>query len=424
MRRITFMSSLLFVLSSNSVLAKNPGNANMNPLTSIKANLTFNCVHEIIPAPSRDTQMLFEYARWLQKTHQLKPNGFANLEVERLYRIAAENGHFKANINLQNGAIRRQFKIDGEEHLRLSQDLIAGGVATGYYFVSTFLKDGGAGLEPDPEMALRYLRKAADHGHAQSQAYLGDKLAPRDIAPSVARQMRRCAAAQGNGDAAIALGINLATEGLYQEALQAFQLGVAAGDEFSASFLEHGFRGPAPEDRLDYLGQQKDLKRAERYEAIGRVLGNYSYANPTVPEINEIVPLPPAELPEWDGKLQWLEARLANIPPEKPGEALITQLANAKKLDPATGKPLPGSPAFSQANFPVRICYTGEACPQSGYWKVIWPPVRAVQKVVIQHFEQGDIFPLQAVERYHIRPWPLSDKTSRRDEVVEWGLLG
>ena len=27
-------------------------------------------------------------------------------EIARLYRIAAENGHYKASINLQNGALR------------------------------------------------------------------------------------------------------------------------------------------------------------------------------------------------------------------------------------------------------------------------------------------------------------------------------
>ena len=46
-----------------------------------------------------------------------------------------------------------------------------------------------------------------------------------------------------------------------------------------------------------YLGQQEDLERAERYKKIWRILAGYSYANPKVPEINDIVPLPPAKLP-------------------------------------------------------------------------------------------------------------------------------
>ncbi|RFD33628.1 hypothetical protein CER19_02780, partial [Pseudomonas sp. GL93] len=138
-----------------------------------------------------------------------------------------------------------------------------------------------------------------------------------------------------------------------------------------------------------------------------------------------ILPLPPAKLPAWDGKLQWLEARLANVPPPKPTEALINQLAKAMVLDPATGKPMPGSPAFSQANFPVRICYSGETCPETGYWKIIWPNDLAIRwKEVIRHFEQGETMPVHQVERTYPRPWPLSEKITLRDEAVEWGLLG
>jgi TPR repeat protein len=255
--------------------------------------------------------------------------------------------------------------------LRLSQQLIEAGVATGYYFVGIFLQQGSAGLQQDPEMALRYYRKAADQGNAEAQYYVGDKLDPIDVAPEIALQMYRCSVEQGNGEAAVALGIYLKRKGQYQEALEVFQMGVSAGNEIAALALEEGFRGPPPSNRLHYLGQQEDLERAERYEQIGKVLGNYSYAHPKVPEINEILPLPPAQLPPWDGKLQWLEARLANVPPQKPSAGLIHELAKAKVLDPATGKPMPGSPAFSEVNFPVRTCYSSEACSQSGYWKLI-----------------------------------------------------
>ncbi|WP_337059008.1 DUF6396 domain-containing protein, partial [Pseudomonas sp. USHLN015] len=148
-------------------------------------------------------------------------------------------------------------------------------------------------------------------GSALAQALVADKLAPIDIAPDIARQMRRCAAEQGHGEAATDLGVDLKYRKQFREALEAFQLGVAAGDETSASYLDDGFRGPAPTDTLNYLGQDKDLERAERYKAIWSILADYSYASPKVPEINDILPLPPAKLPPWDGKLQWLEERKA-----------------------------------------------------------------------------------------------------------------
>ncbi|WP_032606944.1 DUF6396 domain-containing protein, partial [Pseudomonas avellanae] len=320
----------------------------LNQLSEVNAKLAFTCVHEKIPDPSAETDVLFQYARWLQKNNQIQQDETVDVEIGRLYRIAAENNHYKANVNLQNGAMRGQFKLTGGERLRLSQQLIDAHVASGYYMIAIYLQKGAAGLQQDEDMSLRYFRKAADEGSPQAQAYVAEKLESSNAAVEVTRKMRRCAAEQGNGKAAGALGVDLSEDEQYKAALEAFQLGVAGGDESSASFLDNGFRGPKRDNRMYYLDQQEDLLRAERYRQIGKVLGNWSYANPSVPEINEIVPLPPAKLPAWDGKLKWVEEREANVPPPKPSEALIEQLAKAMILDPKTGKPLPGSPVYSK----------------------------------------------------------------------------
>ncbi|MNP12575.1 hypothetical protein D3C76_1048140 [compost metagenome] len=321
--------------------------------------------------------------------------------------------------------MRGHFQLRGDEHLRLSERLISEGVATGYYFVGIFLQQGSAGLKQDSEMALRYFRKAADNGSAQAQGYVGQKLAPSDMAPDIARQMRRCAAEQGQGNAASMLSIYLRDEGRYADAIEVLQMGVAAGYSNAAGRLVEAFRNPHPSNELYYLGQEEDLERAERYEKIWRILANYSYAKPKVPEINEILPLPPAKLPAWDGKLQWLEERLANVPPEKPSTALINQLSKAKLLDPATGRGLPGSPAFSQAHLSAPYCYSGQVCPVSGYWKIGWlPRLHSVKDgSETRYFKQGEILPMQLVERYHLRTWPFSDKITRSEQAVEWRLL-
>ncbi|KMY01337.1 lipoprotein [Pseudomonas syringae KCTC 12500] len=348
--RLTLLLSILLLAacSSGNALTSRTKDAPLNQLSEVDAKLAFTCVHEKIPAPSAETDVLFQYARWLQKNNQIQQDETVDVEIGRLYRIAAENNHYKANVNLQNGAMRGQFKLTGGERLRLSQQLIDAHVATGYYMIAIYLQKGAAGLQQDEDMSLRYFRKAADEGSAQAQAYVADKLEPIDIAPDIARQMRRCAAAQGNGSAALALGTDLAIDRNYKEAIEAFQLGAAAGNEVAASFLGKGFRGPKPDDRLYYLDQKEDLERAERYKQISKLLSRLSYADPKVPEINEIVPLPPAKLPAWDGKLKWVEEREANIPPPKPSEALIEQLAKAMVLDPKTGKPLPVSPVYSK----------------------------------------------------------------------------
>ncbi|MEI9612692.1 DUF6396 domain-containing protein, partial [Atlantibacter hermannii] len=278
MRRLLLLSCMMLAAcDGGSAPATVNKDFAMNPLSDINTRLAFTCKHETIPAPSAETDMLFRYARWLQVNNRLKEDRAVDVQTERLYRIAAANGHYKANINLQNGAMRGQFSLTGAEHLRMSQQLIDAGVATGYYFVAIFLKNGAAGLQQDTDMALRYYRKAADEGSAQAQAYIGDKLAPVGMAPDISRQMLRCAAEQGEGEAAKALGIDLKNRSQHQEALEAFQLGVAAGDEISAYALEKGFGGPKPTDTLYYLGQPKDPERASRYKKIGDILSRYSY---------------------------------------------------------------------------------------------------------------------------------------------------
>ncbi|MDU4255667.1 sel1 repeat family protein, partial [Pseudomonas sp.] len=373
---------------------------------------------------SADSDVLFHYARWLQKNNQLKQDKAVDAQIERLYRIASENDHAKASINLQNGNLRGEFQLSGDEQLRLSRKLIDAGVASGYYFIGLFLEHGSAGVQQSEEKALRYFRKAADEGNANAQANVADKLAPIDMAPDVARQMRRCAAEQDQGEAAVMLSMYLQDEHQYREATEVLQMGVAAGYESAASRLSKAFLGPKPTNTAFFLGQTEDLERADRYDKIWSILADYSYASPKVPEINEIVPLPPAKLPPWDGKLKWLEQREANIPPPKPSEALIEQLAKAKGLDPATGKPLPGSHAFIRTD-EFHICHRGQACPRAGFWRVHWLADRTIVKTeTIRPFKEGDIFPTWDVKRFIVRPWPLKDKTTLTKEPVEWSFYG
>ncbi|VXC53140.1 sel1 repeat family protein [Pseudomonas sp. 8O] len=398
--------------------------APLDSLSQIKANLAFTCKHEQFPEPSADSDVLFKYARWLQKNNQLKQDKVVDAQIERLYRIAAENGHAKASINLQNGDMRGHYSLSGDEQLRYSQRLIDAGVATGYYFIGIFLNQGSAGLQQDKEMALRYFRKAADEGSANAQYYVGDKLEPSNIAPEIALQMYRCAAEQGQGDAAVVLSLYLRDQHKYDEAVRVLQMGVAAGNENAAGRLCDSFRGPKPANQVDYLGLQEDSERVDRYEKIWSILADYSYASPKVPEINDIVPLPPAKLPPWDGKLKWLEEREANIPPPKPSDALIDELAKAKGLDPATGKPLPGSQAFIRAT-DFQICHSGQPCPRAGFWRVHWLSDRTIVKTeTIRKFKEGEIFPTWEVKRFLVRPWPLKDKTTLTNEPVEWSFYG
>ncbi|MDW5416218.1 tetratricopeptide repeat protein [Iodobacter sp. CM08] len=220
----------------------------LDSLDNIKAKLAFTCAYEKdhLPDLPAEADILFKYARFLEKYNTQKQDEGVFAEIERLYRIATANGHYKASINLQNGMMRRYLHGSSTEMADWAEELIKANIPAGYFLMGLYIKNGSAGIKKDPELALRYFRKAADLGNPDAQYYVGDKLAPIDIAPDVARQMRQCAAEQGHGKAATDLGINLKGNGVFPGALKAFQLGVLAGNDISASTLENAFNAPPP----------------------------------------------------------------------------------------------------------------------------------------------------------------------------------
>ncbi|HDR9102970.1 TPA: sel1 repeat family protein, partial [Burkholderia vietnamiensis] len=83
-----------------------------------------------------------------------------------------------------------------------------------------------------------------------------------------------------------------------------------------------------------------DPERSRRYALIGKFLSDNDGRNPKLPDIDKIVPLPPAKIPPWDGTFQWQKEQNAAASPPKPSEATIDAMAKAYNLDPKTGFPL------------------------------------------------------------------------------------
>jgi hypothetical protein len=352
--------------------------ASLPDMRTIRANLAFTCVHEADHLPPLDpnADALFLYGRYLQKKDGSKDFN----DIARYYRIAAAHGHYKANANLQK--LVSQGLADSpdapKETIDLAAQLVNAGVPGVYYDVGHYL-ELGYGLKQNTETALRYFRKAADLGNPDAQYYVADKLSPIDNAPDIARQMYQCAADQGHGAAARDLAIDSQTDKAYAQALEAFQQGARSGDRQAALFLRDGFDGPPSSNLLHYMALPRDAERSRRYEAIWRFLVDNQGSNPTVPDIDKIVPLPPAKLPPWDGTFQWEKEQAAAVPPQKPSDELINRLSQEKHLDPATGLPLPQPEHVSEAEPPLQeearlpigsIARTGETCPQDGVWRV------------------------------------------------------
>jgi len=401
-------------------------------MSAVRANLAFTCVHQNDRLPPLDPQAdsLFRYARALEKKEGQKNFN----DVARYYRISAAYGHYKANQNLQS--LLSEGLADSpdapSEVIDLAQQLVKQDIPNGYYDIGHYLEIG-YGLKQDADAALRYFRKAADLGNPEAQYYVGDKLLPDDNAPDVARKMLACAADQGYGQAASLLGIDQKTGELYAEAIKTFQKGVAAGDTQSASFLENGFKGPPASKKLYYLGLEGDPERSRRYELIGEFIDRNDGRNPKLPDIDNIVPLPPAKLPPWDGTFQWQKEQDAATSPEKPSDEFINEMAKAKHLDPATGLPLPGSadktsqteqPESVASRLPLgTVAHTGQPCPEDGVWcaKLATGQVGDTQR----RFLKGDALPSVVV--HEPRKLAVLDSmmgTRQHVEQVAWELVG
>ena len=317
----------------------------MEKMEQLQANLEFVCKHEEKPELSQETQQLYNYAlyhdlhnMWTGKRGDEVWNGLA-----RYYRIAAMNGNYKANIRLQyllkSGRISSDMP-QTEVH-NLNEELAKQLPATAYYNLYGYL-DVGYGVRTEKDGKYAYLRKAADLGSREAQYVVGDILT--DIKDEgtlqqrlkIYEQLLSCSSEQGFGEASEMLGLGYESDKEYSKALEAFHQGVKNGSSLSASTLEGAFSGKQKEGDMDFLNLSEDPERARRYEIIWKYLAYKDYLQPKVPDLDDIVPLPPAKLPEWDGKIafqRWFEGEA----PPKPDEALVRRLAWQAGLNGDTG---------------------------------------------------------------------------------------
>ncbi|OOF81610.1 DUF6396 domain-containing protein [Rodentibacter caecimuris] len=326
----------------------------MEKMEQLQASLEFVCKHEEKPELSAETQQLYNYAlyydlhnMWTGKRGDAIWNGLA-----RYYRIAALNGDYKANIRLQyllkSGRISSDMP-QTEVH-NLNEELAKQLPATAYYNLYGYL-DVGYGVRTEKDGKYAYLRKAADLGSREAQYVVADMLeqindeSTLQLRVKLAEKLLSCASEQGLGKASNSLGIGFRIDKEYSKALDAFQQGVKNGDSQSAGQLADSFNEKTtPDNKLDFLNLQPDSERSRRYKVIWDYLSGKDYLQPKVPDLDDIVPLPPAPLPEWDGKIafqRWYEGEA----PPKPSEALMMKLANQagvrvdNGLDLETGLP-------------------------------------------------------------------------------------
>jgi len=319
---------------------KEDGTRDVPDLQAVTENLKFNCVYETdkLPALMPESDQLYKYGLYLQ----LKAGSKDFDEVARYYRIAAAHGHYKASTNLQAIISRGQaFSPDSwVETLDLVEDLIERGIPGGYYDMGHYL-DRGFGVVHDPDKAKAYYRRSADLGNPEAQYFVAELLGRGPGASDVILAMRTCAMQQGHGEAALAVGLIKKISKDYSGAVLALQQAVKNGNGSAARFLGGGFVTTSPKEELRYMALAPDPERARRYKLIDEFLDRYENLGAKVPDIDQIVPLPPAKLPAWDETFQWKKDRDAAVPPARPSDELMRRLSEEKGLDPATGLRLP-----------------------------------------------------------------------------------
>ncbi|QVX17767.1 sel1 repeat family protein [Pseudomonas congelans] len=330
----------LAILTTSLCACEKKGHDSVTDEDMAKAmeRLSFTCTHEAdnLPAISEDAQALYRYALFLE----LKKGAKDYQQIGRYYRLAYAAGSYKAATNLHN--LISQGTVDSssrsKEVIDIVKDLIARGIPGGYYDMGHYLEIG-YGVKKAIPSSRAYLRRAADLGNPDAQYYIAQLLGEIPNTADIMQSMYKCAMEQGHSQAARKYSSYASAIHSYKDAVAGYQLSIKSGDDISAHRLARGFEDRKPSDRLYYLALEKDEERAARYDKISDFLLHHEHLGAKVPDLDDIVPLPPAPLPEWDGTFEWQNKR-ESMPAEKPSEDMIRALSNEKSLDPATGMPL------------------------------------------------------------------------------------
>ncbi|WP_229417201.1 tetratricopeptide repeat protein [Massilia sp. Root418] len=225
-------------------------------------------------------------------------------------RAASDKGDWGARALLAHfylyglGPLPKNKVLDQDEFksVAIARMAVEAGQPWGYYDVGVAHQYGYGGAYYDWDIAWAYYLRAAELGSPDAQMALAE--AYRDAGRHDAEdKMIRCAYLQGHGPAATLLGRRARGQSHYMEALRFHQDAVKFGSKDSAAHLYLAFGSEAGESQreglLTPLGLGIDMERYRRYLEIAEALD----LNPDLRfgRLDLLLPLPPAELPEWRG---------------------------------------------------------------------------------------------------------------------------
>ncbi|MFG6449816.1 tetratricopeptide repeat protein [Roseateles sp. BYS180W] len=403
-----------------------PRNINLNAFNPRREPGAFSCRQAALrPLPANPALQALHEEGLALTSPALWPNQRNWPRALQLWRQAADQGHWKAalmwlqtsytgaGVQGPNGDFRVP-PAPQETVVAYAEQLMRQGVADAFFWMGQFHKQG-YGVKFSTDRAWAFWELAADLGSAKAQTKLASVLliGNRELEAQFPGEwanrplhyaLLRCAHAQGYGAAGIQLGrsLDLDAQGgdliapypdlptQFRAALQILHDATKNGNEEAANYLFSSFSAGEP-----LVAAHIDAARAERYNRLGDAL----FTNPDLrfPNLDRVLPLPPAKLPPWDGK----------------PESLINA---AKALRPAPQPPAqPASAAPGRARIPAGHvlvlppqyqAYAARALPGYGSVLALGSEAMGIQRAAVSGYYQASPRFADSPLRHHIARLP------------------
>jgi hypothetical protein len=375
-----FFTVTLSACKMNSDLPRNEELPLFNPHRA-----DFICQVEASKVPPIDAEadVWFLEARALETDHEMTEEERDWKKIVQLTRQAAERRHWKAMLNLASLYLDgRDPKHGIEDAVLLVEQGMRLGIPAAYDRMGTYYMNGA--VQGSVSKAFAFWQKAAEMGNPQAMTFLGEKLMATWDSPRegfwanipIGTKMLECALGQGDGQAALALQYQYKDSGTPEgktRAMRVLHEGVKLGCAKCAHYLQLEFIQPDPKDMIV---PHMDKNRGERYEMLGDALD--FNASRRFPNLDKVLPLPPARLPPWDGRRQTLlKAAMAVTPPKAvPKTSPASQRKGREALDAAYDlRPTDDKTSAMNAPFAAywRPTAPQEALPVREYLSTIVP---------------------------------------------------
>lgn len=333
----------------------------------------FACVVESEKLPPIDAQAnTWFYEALSLDSAEISSSNRDYKKIVQLTQQAAERHHWKAMLNLASLYIGGYDPAHGEEDaVQLIEKAMQLGIPAAFDRMGTYYING-TGVKQDTTRAYAFWQRAAELGNPAAMAFLGKKIDATWDDPQgtfwgnrpIGIKMLECAFGQSDGNAAHELAQTyiihpgrLASRYELDRALKILHEGVKFGSEECANKLNIEFSRPHNLQRM--LVPYIDPARAARYDVFSDALG--FDPSDRFPNLDKVLPLPPAKLPPWNGDRDTLlnAARGVTPPSAVPESTGASQRSGRYFLDAAY--------AFRDTGHET----VESKAPMEGYWQPV-----------------------------------------------------